>query len=289
MPEHLDFLDEHRRREVPVTLHLPPEARPGNAVPVVVFSTGFGGGRDGYPALAGSWAQHGFAVAVLEHEGSGRKALQDLNEVPRAERTAALEARVRDPHERRERPRDVSFVLDRLSQDARLDTSRVGVGGHSFGAYTALAIGGVPVDGEILEDVRAAAILALSPPVPGHLLEAGDHSRLELPTLLVTGTRDHGPFLDSPAVDRTRVLEALTGAPRALALFEGADHMTFAEMGLRYKAFQKPVQALTLQFWRAALLGEPWPDEDWVREHVGGPELLGFSRRSPGPSPAPRG
>lgn len=286
MTEHLDLLDEVRRRGVPVTLHLPPEARPGNPVPLVVFSTGFGGGRDGYPALAGSWARNGFAVAVLEHEGSGRGALEELNEVPRAERTAALEERVRDPYERRERPRDVSFVLDRLSQDARLDTSRVGVGGHSFGAYTALAVGGVPVDGEDLADVRAAALLALSPPVPGHLLRDEDHATLALPTLLVTGTRDHGPFLDSPAVDRTRAFEALSRAPRALAVFEGADHMTFAEMGLRYKPFQKPVQALTLQFWRAALLGEPWPDEDWVREHLGGPELVSFSRRSPGPSPA---
>lgn len=289
MPEHLDLLDEPRRRGVPVTLHLPPEARQGNPVPLVVFSTGFGGGRDGYPALAGAWVQGGFAVAVLEHEGSGRKALQDLNEVPRAERTAALEARVRDPHERRERPRDVSFVLDRLSADPRVDTTQVGVGGHSFGAYTALAAGGVPVDGEDLADPRAAAVLALSPPVPGHLLETDDHARLGLPTLLVTGTRDHGPFLDSPAVDRTRAFDALAHAPRALAVFEGADHMAFAEMGLRYKPFQRPVQELTLQFWRAALHGEPWPDEAWVREHLGGPELLSFSRRSPGPSPAPHG
>lgn len=289
MTEHLDLLDEDRRREVPVTLHLPREARPGNPVPLVVFSTGFGGGRDGYPALAGAWAGNGFAVAVLEHVGSGRQALQELSEVPRAQRTAALEARVRDPHERRERPRDVSFVLDRLSQDARLDTTQVGVGGHSFGAYTALAVGGVPVDGQDLADVRAAAILALSPPVPGHLLRDEDHAALALPTLLVTGTRDHGPFLDSPAVDRTRAFQALSRAPRALAVFAGADHMAFAEMGLRYKPFMEPVQRLTLQFWRAALHGDPWPDEDWVRAHVGGPELLDFSRRSPGPGPAPRG
>lgn len=278
MTEHLDLVDEGRSRAVPVTLHLPPEARPGNPAPLVIFSTGFGGGRDGYRALAGAWAAGGVAVAVLEHPGSGTRALEALNAVPRAERTAALDEAVRNPVERRERPRDVSFVLDRLSGDARLETGQVGLGGHSFGAYTALVAGGVPVElegeRELLADVRAAAVLAMSPPVPGHLLREEDHSRIGLPVLVVTGTRDHGPFLDSPRQDRTRAFHALGADPRWMAVFEGADHMAFAEMGLRYRPLMKPLQVLTLAFWRAALAGEDFPDEAWVREHVGGPELV---------------
>lgn len=280
MTEHLDLVDEGRSRAVPVTLHLPPEARPGNPVPLVVFSTGFGGGRDGYRALASSWARSGLGVAVLEHEGSGTRALEALNAVPRAQRSAALDAAVRNPVERRERPRDVSFVLDRLSGDPRFDTAQVGVGGHSFGAYTALVAGGVPLDGEVLADIRAAAVLAMSPPVPGHLLREEDHARLGLPVLVVTGTRDHGPFLDSAPVDRTRAFQALEG-PGWMAVFEGADHMAFAEMGLRYRPYMQPLQDLTAAFWLAALTGAPYPDEAWVRAHVGGPEFVAFRQRSP--------
>lgn len=284
MSQHLDLYDPDRDREVPVTLYLPSQARPGNPVPLVVFSTGFGGGRDGYRALAGAWAEGGLAVAVVEHAGSGRRALEELNALPRSERVAALERAVQDPEERRNRPLDLGFALDRLAEDLRLDTAQVGLGGHSFGAYTVLAAGGVPVEAggrrELLADLRAAAVLAMSPPVPGHLLREEDHARLGLPALVVTGTRDHGPFLDSPPLDRARAFEALGPGPRGLAVFEGADHMTFAEMGLRYKPYMKPLQDLTLGFWRAVLAGGGLPDEAWVREHVGGPDRLSYRSRS---------
>jgi len=71
-----------------------------------------------------------------------------------------------------DRPADVSFVLDALAQGrvalpvgylARLDLNEVGHVGHSYGAYTAHAVGGATFDQGRFRDRRIAAIVALSP------------------------------------------------------------------------------------------------------------------------------
>lgn len=277
----MDLFDAGRRRPVPVRLHLPESEPPWS---LVVFSVGFGGVRDDYRLLASAWAREGFATAVVQHAGSDPEALAELNRRPRAERTAALQAMVRDPDEMEHRPRDLSFVLDRLSEDARLRADRVGLAGHSFGAYTALAAGGVPVtftDGgrELLADPRGAAVLALSPPAPGTFFREEDHARIGLPVMLVTGTMDHGPFLDSPREDRARAYELLGPGERWLAVFDRADHMAFAEKGLRYKPLMAPLQQLTSAFWHRVLRGGPPP------EPVEGLAVF----RGPGPAAPPRG
>lgn len=282
----LDLFDPARDRKVPVSFYEPAPGTP-EPWPLVVFSTGFGGGRDGYAGLARAWSRAGLAVAVLEHVGSGGEALERLNRLPRAERPAELERLVRDPDEVRERPRDVSFVLDHLAGNPSLDPHRIGVGGHSFGACTALAIGGLPAalaDGRRLElgDPRAGAVLALSPPVPGLFFAPEDHGCLSVPALLVTGTRDHGPFLDSPRQDRTRAFHLLPEGRAWLAVFQGADHMAFAEMGLRHRSLMAPLQALTSAWWRQALAEGPGLDAATVAEHVGGPEVLTWEGPEPG-------
>jgi len=288
---HLDLFDPARGREVPVSLHLPGSGVP-SPWPLVVFSTGFGGGRDGYGGLARAWSDAGLAVAVLEHPGSGPEALARLNRLPRQQRNAALQWMVRDPAELQARPLDVSFVLDRLALDSRLDSGRIGLGGHSLGAVTTLAVGGIPLSvsagsRRLLHDLRPRALLAMSPPTPGQFFAPADHARLERPILLVTGTRDHGPFLEGPREDRTRVFPLLTSARAWQAVFEGADHMTFAEMGLNHRPFMAPLRLLSVAFWQWALAEGPALDAGLVAREVAGPERLRWE--SSGPAQPPPG
>ena len=280
---HLDFVDSRRGRQVPVSFYPPAPGTP-EPWPLVLFSTGFGGGRDGYAGLARAWSAAGLAVAVLEHEGSGPGALAQLNQVPRRERAEALLERVQDPAEREARPRDLSLVLDRMAGDPRLDLDRVGLGGHSLGACTVLGAGGIPVSlglGRRLDlfEPRARALLALSPPSPGLFFRAEDHDRLERPALLVTGTRDFGPFPESPREDRTRAFQLLPQGQAWLAVFQGADHMTFAERGLHFRPYLAPLQALTTAFWLHWLAGGPALDGDLVAGRVGGPDLVRWEER----------
>jgi len=275
---HLDLPDSSRGREVPVSFHLPPAGTP-RPWPLVLFSTGFGGGRDGYGGLARAWSDAGLAVAVLEHPGSGPEALARLHRLPRPQRSAALQVMVRDPAELQARPLDVSFVLDQLALDSRLDPNRVGLGGHSLGAVTALAVGGIPVRlssgvRQTLRDRRPRAFLVMSPPTPGQFFAAEDHACFDRPILLVTGTRDHGPFVEGPREDRAGVFPLLTAARAWQAVFEGADHMTFAEMGLNHRPFMAPLRSLSVAFWRWALAEGPPLEAGFVAREVAGPERL---------------
>lgn len=277
-PLHLDLYDSLRSREVPVCLHLPAAGMP-EPWPLVLFSSGFGGGREGYGGLARTWSAAGLAVAVLEHRGSGPEALARLNRLPREQRGEALLDMVRDPEVLLARPGDIAFVLDHLITDPRVDPQRIGLAGHSLGAFTTLAVGGIPLSlpggqRRLLADPRPRALLAMSPPTPGHFFAPGDHARLDRPLLLVTGTRDHGPFLDGPREDRSRVLSLLPAGRAWMAIFEGADHMTFAEMGLNYRPYMAPLRALSLAFWRWTLEGGPSLDSSRVAREVAGPDRL---------------
>lgn len=260
----LEEWDERRGRWVRLALHLPAGPVGGGGVPLILFSAGFGGGRGGYDLLARAWARRGLATAVVEHAGSGPEALARLADVPRRERSRALAERVSDPAERADRPLDLAFALDRLSALPGLDMARVGVAGHSFGAFTALAAGGIPVWDPAaglrdLGDPRVRAVLALSPPSPGSFFRSEDLGRLALPLMLLTGTLDHGPFLEGPREDRAALFPLYGSRQKLLAVLEGADHMSFAEKGLRYKPFLGPVQELTGGFWGWALQGGPAP------------------------------
>ena len=71
----LDFewTDPARQRPVPVRLYLPQSADAQRPVPLVVFSHGIGGSRQGYRYLGSHWASQGYASLHLQHVGSDRQ------------------------------------------------------------------------------------------------------------------------------------------------------------------------------------------------------------------------
>jgi len=180
-------------RIVPWRAYLP--AKTDRPVPVVIVSHGLGGSRDGLGYLGEALAAHGIATVHLQHAGSdtavwqGKGALRigiDMKAAMSAE-NATL------------RRGDVVFALARLTRDAapgadtpfagRLDTSRAGIAGHSFGAFTALQVAGMTTGDGAVRDPRIKAALVLSPPAPPVTLPAL-YDGITIPTFVFTGTAD---------------------------------------------------------------------------------------------------
>ena len=131
----LDWKDDRRDREVPVKVYAPKSDQ--GPFPVIVFSHGLGGTRDGYEYLGRHWASHGYVCVHLQHLGSD-DAVWKGSKQPLADMRKA----VREPANILNRPLDVRFALDQLAKlnhddpafKGRLDLEQVGMAGHSFGA-----------------------------------------------------------------------------------------------------------------------------------------------------------
>ncbi|NBX26618.1 MAG: hypothetical protein EBQ99_11345, partial [Planctomycetes bacterium] len=130
-------------RKVPIKVHVPTS---GGPYPVVVLSHGAGGDWDTHFAQAQDLASHGYAVLCVEHVGSNRERLtQGMRPMKN------LDAMIRDADEVFARPRDVSFAIDQAKRwnegqgelHGQFDLGRVGVMGHSFGAFTTMVVCGM--------------------------------------------------------------------------------------------------------------------------------------------------
>src|SRR4051795_3366238 len=67
--------DKKRDRDVPVKIYYPKDAT--GPVPLIIFSHGLGGSRDGYSYLGNEWASHGYVSAHIQHLGSDTTALKN--------------------------------------------------------------------------------------------------------------------------------------------------------------------------------------------------------------------
>jgi len=65
-----DWVDQARSRPVPARLYWPTAATSEMSVPLVVFSHGIGGSRQGYSYLGKHWSARGVASLHVQHVGS---------------------------------------------------------------------------------------------------------------------------------------------------------------------------------------------------------------------------
>ena len=149
-----NLYDQSRDRAVTAELYQP-QAPPSQSVPVVVISHGLGADRTSFVDLAKHLASHGFGVLLLNNLGISSKQLQSLLRGNASE--------VVNPEEFLHIPQDVSFLLDELerfnqvnsAESVRFNLQQVGMIGHSFGGYTALALAGAEFDLEQLQTACA--------------------------------------------------------------------------------------------------------------------------------------
>ena len=244
--------DPRRQRAVPVRIRWPLGVAPAGGWPVVIYSHGLGGTRDGGDVWGNAWAAAGLVVVHLQHAGSDTDAVR--GEASSFTDRAALRS-VGGPDQLLARLQDVLFTLDEMTQrktidkawrDVRLDA--VGMAGHSFGAHTTLGAGGQTYPGHAgIKEPRIAALIALSPTLPGRGDAAQAFAAVIQPTLCITGTLDGDVVGNGTTPDkRAAVFGALPAGNKAMLLLKDADHMTFGGVTGRAAGIL-PREAVTTQ------------------------------------------
>jgi dienelactone hydrolase len=220
-------------------------AQPTGQCPIVIFSHGLGGSRSGYVFLGRRWAEHGYVVIHPDHPGSDTAAFKGQRP---AELPAALRRATMDPDILAGRPRLIARLIDALpaleqavpALVGHLDCTRIGVGGHSFGAWTTMCVAGARVRGVSdpsadWSDPRPLAFAALSPSGPSQLSQPGDWAGCTRPVLIMTGSEDRQPaFLTRPGevrdgTWRRKVFDLMPAGGKLLAWFDGARHCTYSD------------------------------------------------------------
>ncbi|HEX3659730.1 MAG TPA: hypothetical protein VHV55_28340 [Pirellulales bacterium] len=155
----------------------------------------------------------------------------------------------------------------------RLDLSRVGMSGHSFGAVTTQAVSGqtFPIGGRFT-DKRIKAAVAMSPNAPRQGDAKQAFGSVAIPWMLLTGTRDEAPIGKATVESRLAVFPALPPGGKYELVLDRAEHSAFSDRPLpgdveaRNPNHHRAILALTTAFWDAYLNNNPeaksWLDGD---------------------------
>lgn len=277
-----EFLDADRDRTVPVKLFVP--ERGAKPSPVILWSHGLGGSRNGLDYLGEFLAEHGYLAVHLQHPGSDSALWKAQNSL--LELRKAIEGNV-SIQNFMDRVEDVSFVLDELTQLNRqdgalqgtMDLRKVGMSGHSFGAITTQATVGQQFRGPGGETqsfrekrISAGLVMSPSPPVNGQDPKRS-FAPVDLPMMHFTGTADSSPFDWFPPQDRRLPYDFMNDSRQYLLIFKDADHVVFSGHKRRLDPEEARVQAtvksVSLAFWDAHLKGRSEALR-WLQSKAGG-------------------
>jgi predicted dienelactone hydrolase len=274
----LAVADAARQRDIPLLIYLPESKDPA---PVVLFSHGLGGSREGNPYLGRHWAARGYVAVFVQHPGSDSAVWRDA---PPAERLAAMKDAA-DFRNFKLRTGDIPAVLDQLERwnrtpghalGGRLDLGRVGMSGHSFGAVTTQAVSGQRFTlGGSLADSRIKAAVMFSPSSPRLGRPDRAFGEVKIPWLLMTGTHDVAVIGDTDVESRLAVFPALPPGGKYELVLDRAEHSAFSDRALpgdretRNPNHHRAILAISTAFWDAWLRDDPaakaWLDGDGPR------------------------
>jgi predicted dienelactone hydrolase len=265
-----NLVDPSRSRSFYVNVYRPQVSGTGK-IPVVIFSHGLASRPQDYETGLKHLASYGFLVAAPQHPGSDLIYLQDM--------FAGLHKDIFDVQDFLNRPKDISFVIDELERrnkdqfQGRLHLTNVGVAGHSFGGYTAIAVAGatfdfahlqaecdrlygglnlslllqcraleLPRQAYDLRDKRVTAIMAGNP-VNWSVFGKEGIAQLSLPVLLGSGSYDPA----APAVfEQTETFIYLPSTNKYWMMIEGQAHVNFTELDAGVKKAIDSMEHLTL-------------------------------------------
>jgi predicted dienelactone hydrolase len=255
--------DATRARDIPLRIYLPTREQ---LAPVVLFSHGLGGTRDGSAFLGRHWSARGYVAIFLQHPGSDDSMWRDkpLGQRMNAMRNAAgLDNFML-------RVADVPAVFDQLEKwnsqadhqlTGRLDLEHVGMSGHSFGAVTTQAVSGQAFlrGATAFTDSRIKAAIAFSPSTPRRGDPAMAFGKVKIPWLLMTGTKDEALVGDQTVESRLAVFPALPPGDKYELVLDNAEHSAFTDRSLpgdrqpRNPNHHRVILAVSTAFWDAYL------------------------------------
>jgi predicted dienelactone hydrolase len=282
----MSFSDEIRKRTLPLRIYLPPKS--SEPLPVVLFSHGLGGSREGSTFLGQHWSKRGYIAVFLQHPGSDESVWK--NESLAGRRRALAQAA--SAEQLKLRLGDVSAVLDQLErwhQDPKhelhqqVDLQRVGMSGHSFGAVTTQNISGQSnALGRSSTDPRIRAALIMSPGIPAVGNAERAFRSVKVPWLLMTGTHDDSPLGEQTPATRRQVFPALPPGDKYELVLDQAEHSIFTDRKLlgekkqRNPEHHRSIEAISTAFWDAYLRNDPdakaWLQGEQVRSVLSKPD-----------------
>jgi len=262
----VEMVDGKRGREIPLRVYY--DAKATKALPVVLFSHGLGGSRENNGYVGRHWAARGYVVVAMQHAGSDEAVWKEakgggrfakLKEAANVENALARFA-------------DVTAVLDQLEKwegeeghwlHGKMDLTRVGMSGHSFGAVTTQAVsgqGGFPGGAKYTEG-RIDAALAMSPSLPAWGTPEAAFGKVKIPWMLMTGTKDSSSIGRTTAEDRRKVYPALPPGGKYELVLNDGEHMAFSDrtiLGREHRNLNhhRAIIALSTAFWDSYLKNE---------------------------------
>lgn len=300
----VDLVVKHRSEPLQVVVLQPQTGAKGQ---LVVISHGLWDGPENFEGWANHLASHGYTVLLPRHPGSDQLQQQAM---------LAGQAPPPSPEELRARPLDVIATLDAVSAGRirglqKVNTNQVTVIGHSWGATTALQLGGArpsdvllrqrcqdlndpdrnlswilqcsflqSADQSSLSDPRVKTVIAVSPVVSLLFDPAIENGNLTAHTLVVSGTHDwvapSGPEAIVP-------FRAYHNPTQRLVLVDKGDHFNLRRMA---KEGAGPLGALLLDWVsQGQLPGSRWQDDDLVLVDVSR-QVLSMPKPSATPEPS---
>ena len=275
-----EFIDSARQdRKIPYKIYYPVDDGDGK-LPVILWSHGLGGNRDGAGFISRYLSSHGYVVVHIQHRGTDSSLWEgkpghpwDVIRATKIPRKAVLN-----------RYRDVPFALDQLEIFARenpeigkrMDFRYTGMSGHSFGANTTQVMAGQKLGyGErqySLRETRFSCGILYSP-VPTYNRKDSPKSiygGISIPLFHMTGTADTSPVEGFGYARRLEVFENSGGADQHLLVLNDGDHMIYN--GSRGQLGENPKRALqeqlikigALAFWDAYLKRDNFA-MDWLK------------------------
>jgi predicted dienelactone hydrolase len=242
--------DAQRNKELEVSIEYPTR---GGPFPIIVFSHGYGSSDHGYEPLVSYWTSNGYVCIRPSHADAGaipttpppappvanqnrRGSAPQATIIPLQPQSNRMEDiwdREREP-QWRNRVLDIKLVLDSLDGierqfpelQGKMDHARIGVGGHSYGAFTALLVAGL---NGTYADPRVKAVLAMSPPGPSESrgITAQSFATVKVPVMFMTGTNDRGANPSEDANWRKQAFENSPAGDKYFVLIDSARHSSF--------------------------------------------------------------
>ncbi len=259
--------DSTRDRSFYVDVYAP-EIKGSTTIPVILLSHGLGSRPEDFAEVMQQIASHGYLIAAPQHPGSDAIWLKEM--------LRGLHKDIFDVNDFANRPKDISFVIDELERrnadqfNGRLNLERVGIAGHSFGGYTALALGGAQVDLAYLkedcerpyaalnlslllqcqalrlppqdltnlQDDRTAAVFAANP-VNRSIFGKEGIGKLKVPVVMASGSYDPAT---PPALEQAASFTWLTAPDKYWLIVQGQAHVNFTKID---PGIQDAIQSMT--------------------------------------------